>query len=142
MCINIASLDNFNVNFHYRRSSIPIGDDSVNDDGTSLSLEETAGEMAEDTNSSLPSFITDEKHLQREQEVAEKLLHFKVAVAQAKAEADIAKAKAGQRAAEAKAEAEIAKANAEKAKAKLEQRKAELELQAISAELKRLNIEP
>ena len=71
--------------------------------------------MAEDTNSSLPpSFITDEKHLQKEQEVAEKLLQFKVAVAQAKAEADIAKAKAEQRAAEAKAEAEIAKANAER----------------------------
>ena len=109
---------------------------NVNDDGTStLSLEETAHEMAEDTNSSLLSFfITDEKHLQKEQEVAEKFLQFKVTVAQAKAEADIAKAKAGRRAAEAKAEAEIAKANAEKAKAKLEQRKAKLELQAINAE--------
>ena len=99
---------------------------NVNDDGTSLSLEETAGEMAEDSNSSLPSFfIRDEKHLHKEQEVAEKLLQFKVAVAQTKA---------GQLAAEAKAEAEIAKANAEKAKAKLEQRKAKLELQAINAE--------
>ena len=64
----------------YRRSSIPIGDvDSVNDDGIStLSLEETALEMAEDTNFSPPSFfITDEKHLQNEQEVVEKYYNSK-----------------------------------------------------------------
>ena len=83
MYINIPSLDNFDINVHYRRSPIPIGDDdSSNDDGrpSTSSLEETT----EDANNTPPSFvITDEKHLQNKQEFEIKILQFKVVVAQA-----------------------------------------------------------